>query len=118
MRRTPAEQSVKKKPYETYPRIYALVREIPAGKVATYGDIAKLAGLRGQARMVGYALHALPPHSTVPWHRVINAKGEISPRHARQGAELEQRIRLEAEGVKFDKRRRISLTQFQRSAIK
>ncbi len=66
------------KPGETYSRIYAVVRQIPAGKVATYGDVARLAGFSRQARLVGYALHALPPHSTAPWHRVVNAKGGIS----------------------------------------
>jgi methylated-DNA-protein-cysteine methyltransferase-like protein len=96
----------------TYDRIYAIVRQIPAGKVATYGDVARLAGLPGQARQVGYALHALPPHSTVPWHRVINAKGGISTGRDRAGADLEQRIRLEAEGIEFNASGRTSLKLF------
>ncbi len=96
----------------TYERIYAIVRQIPAGKIATYGDIATLAGLRDQARLVGYALHALPPHSNVPWHRVINAKGGISNGHAREGAELEQRVRLEKEGIEFNANGRTSLARF------
>jgi methylated-DNA-protein-cysteine methyltransferase-like protein len=96
----------------TYSRIYGIVRQIPAGKVATYGDVARLAGLSGQARLVGYALHALPPHSTVPWHRVINAKGGISTGHARQGADSEQRMRLQAEGIEFNANGRTSLQQF------
>lgn len=99
-------------PKTTYDRIYAVVRRIPGGKIATYGDVAGLAGLRGQARLVGYALHALPPYSNVPWHRVINAKGEISTGYARMGAELEQRSRLEAEGIEFNARGRASLQQF------
>lgn len=82
------------------PRIYEVVRRIPAGKVATYGQVASLAGLRGHARQVGYALHDLPGGSDVPWHRVINARGEISLRRA-TGADREQRRRLEAEGVAF-----------------
>ena len=61
-------------------RIYAVVRDIPRGRVATYGQVAALAGLPRHARQVGYALHALPEGSDVPWHRVINAGGEISPR--------------------------------------
>ncbi len=96
----------------TYHRIYAVVRQIPAGRVATYGDVAESAGLSGQARLVGYALHALPPHSTVPWHRVINAKGGISAGHHRQGADVEQRIRLEAEGIVFQANGRTSLERF------
>jgi methylated-DNA-protein-cysteine methyltransferase-like protein len=93
-------------------RIYAVVRRIPKGRVATYGQVAELAGLPGHARQVGYALHALPPHSTVPWQRVVNAKGEISPRGGQLGSVLPQRFRLEAEGVELDTRGRISLERF------
>ena len=64
----------------TYQRIYDVVRRIPAGRVATYGQVAALAGLPGHARQVGYALHALEDHSGVPWQRVINAGGRVSPR--------------------------------------
>jgi len=83
-----------------YDLIYKTVKKIPRGKVATYGQIAELAGLEGHARQVGYALHNLPGASDVPWHRVINAKGEISPRSAGDSHEL-QRMLLEAEGVGF-----------------
>ncbi len=62
----------------TYQLIYATVRQIPRGHVATYGQIAELAGLPRQARQVGYALHALPEKTTVPWHRVVNPQGKIS----------------------------------------
>ena len=55
----------------SYQRIYAVVRRIPEGRVATYGQVASLAGLAGQARQVGYALHALPDGTAVPWHRVV-----------------------------------------------
>lgn len=79
--------------------------------MATYGQIAALAGRRGHARQVGYAMHALPTHTTVPWHRVINAKGEIS-RRRRPTGELEQRILLQREGVEFNWRGRISLERF------
>jgi methylated-DNA-protein-cysteine methyltransferase-like protein len=95
----------------TYARIYAVVRRIPRGKVATYGQVATLAGLRGHARQVGYAMYALHTGTTVPWQRVVNAKGEIS-RRATFGGELQQRILLEAEGVEFDGRGRISLKRF------
>jgi methylated-DNA-protein-cysteine methyltransferase-like protein len=83
-----------------YDLIYKTVKKIPRGRVATYGQIAELAGLEGHARQVGYALHNLPGASDVPWHRVINAKGEISPRSGGDSHEL-QRMLLEAEGVGF-----------------
>ena len=89
--------------WETF---YRQIRKVPRGKVASYGQIAELAGLEGHARQVGYALHALPADSGVPWHRVVNAKGEISPRSAGDSHEL-QRMLLEAEGVKFDAKGRI-----------
>jgi methylated-DNA-protein-cysteine methyltransferase-like protein len=92
-------------------RIVAIVRRIPQGRVATYGQIAGLAGLPGHARQVGYALHALPAGSTAPWHRVINARGQISLR-AVPGSELTQRMLLEREGVRFDARGRVPLAQF------
>jgi methylated-DNA-protein-cysteine methyltransferase-like protein len=91
--------------------VYAVVRRIPRGCVATYGQVATVAGLGAMARQVGYALHALPNHSPIPWHRVVNARGEISRRSV-PGAEFEQRVRLEFEGVKFDARGRVRLEQF------
>ena len=96
----------------SYRRIYAVVRRIPRGRVATYGQVAVLAGLGGHARQVGYAMHALPKGSSVPWHRVINARGEIS-RRRRPGEELSQRMLLEREGVRFDARGRVALARFQ-----
>jgi methylated-DNA-protein-cysteine methyltransferase-like protein len=92
----------------SYARIYAIVRRIPRGRVATYGQVAELAGLAGHARQVGYALHALSPGTAVPWHRVINAAGAVSLR-ALPGDELTQRQRLEEEGVAFDLRGRVKL---------
>lgn len=83
-----------------YRRIYAVVRQIPKGRVATYGQVARLAGVPRHARQVGYALHALPAASDVPWHRVINAKGRISLRRD-LGPEITQQLRLEREGVCF-----------------
>ena len=95
-----------------YARIYAVVRRIPRGRVATYGQIAELAGLPGHARQVGYALHALPEGSTVPWHRVLNARGTLSLRRD-SGAEISQRIRLEQEGIRFDAGGRVALGRLQ-----
>ena len=88
-----------------------MVRRIPRGRVATYGGVAELAGLGGHARQVGYALHDLPDRSDVPWHRVINARGEISPRSAGDSHEL-QRMLLEAEGVEISLAGKIDLKRF------
>jgi methylated-DNA-protein-cysteine methyltransferase-like protein len=96
----------------THARIHAVVRRIPRGRVATYGQVATLAGLARQPRLVGYALHALPSSTTLPWHRVINARGMISIRSS-GGPSLSQRLLLEREGVAFDARGRISLRRFQ-----
>ncbi len=89
-----------------------MVRQIPSGRVATYGQVAALAGLPGHARQVGYALHALPEGSDVPWQRVINSRGEVSLR----GEELDyagyQRHLLEGEGVRFDAAGRVDLELF------
>jgi methylated-DNA-protein-cysteine methyltransferase related protein len=94
----------------TYQRIYRIVRRIPRGRVATYGQIAELAGLAGHARQVGYALHALPQESSVPWHRVVNARGGISARSI-PGAELVQEQLLEREGVRVGSNGRVRLEQ-------
>lgn len=96
----------------SYQRIYRVVRRIPRGRVATYGQVAALAGLGGHARQVGYALHALPDGTVVPWHRVVNASGGISTRAVR-GAELVQRLLLEKEGIHLDARGRVSLDRSQ-----
>ncbi len=93
---------------QRYRRIYAVVRHIPRGRVATYGQVAALAGYPGQARQVGYALYALPEGSAVPWQRVINARGEVSPRAVRGWAEVQRRL-LAKEGILFDARGRIDL---------
>ncbi len=95
----------------TYARIYAVVRRVPAGTVATYGHIARLAGIENGARQVGYALNALREGTPVPWHRVINARGAIS-RRAEHGYELTQRMLLEGEGVRFGAGGRVDLTEF------
>ena len=92
-----------------YTRIYGAVKRIPRGKVATYGQIARLAGVPGHARLVGYALHRLQEGLQVPWHRVINRKGQISllPGPAAGGL---QRALLESEGVVFNAAGSIDLT--------
>ena len=79
---------------DVYERIYAVVRRIPSGRVATYGQVAVLADASGP-RQIGYALHALEVED-VPWHRVINAKGECS-----LGPPSKPRERLAVEGVTF-----------------
>jgi methylated-DNA-protein-cysteine methyltransferase-like protein len=94
-----------------YEKIWRAVRRIPAGRVATYGQIAELAGFDGHARQVGYALHHLPEASDVPWHRVINASGEVSARSSGDSHEL-QRMLLEGEGVTFDTKGRVDLERF------
>ncbi len=96
----------------SYDGIYAVVAEIPTGKVATYGQIARLIGRPHNARQVGYALAATPEDLEIPWHRVVNAQGEISAR-VHPGPDELQRVLLEDEGVVFDGRGRISLTRFQ-----
>lgn len=96
----------------TYERIYAAVRRIPSGHVATYGQIAQLAGIPRHARQVGYALHALPAGSDVPWHRVVNASGRIS-RRAEPYFEQIQHDLLEREGVVFKPSGDIPLNRFQ-----
>jgi methylated-DNA-protein-cysteine methyltransferase related protein len=93
-----------------YARIYATVDSVPKGRVATYGQIAREAGLAGRARLVGRALRLLPAGSPLAWHRVVNAAGRISPRDA--ACERRQRRRLSAEGVGFDARGRIDLARF------
>ena len=96
----------------TYNDIYEIVRQIPKGRVATYGQIADLAGLYGQARLVGYALYRVDICSNIPWHRVINAKGAISYSPLRRGADYRQRVLLEQEGIKFNPRDTVNLREY------
>jgi methylated-DNA-protein-cysteine methyltransferase-like protein len=93
-----------------YEKIYAIIRKIPKGRVATYGQIAMLAGMAGHARQVGYALHVLPEKSNVPWHKVINSKGRISLRSHDLWNSIQKAILL-TEGVSFDADNRVSLTE-------
>lgn len=96
----------------TYARFYDVVRRVPAGRVTTYGTVAREAGLDGRARQVGYALAALPEGHDVPWHRVVNAAGQVSPRSGGSPFGTIQRTMLEAEGITFDARGRIDLQRF------
>lgn len=108
MRRVSRSSSTR---HDRFVKIYAVVRRIPRRRVASYGQVAALAGLPGRARLVGYALAALPEGSDVPWQRVVNARGEVSAR-AEPGRDHYQRHRLIEEGVAFDAAGRIDLDRF------
>ncbi|GAB4350420.1 MAG: hypothetical protein OHK0047_44450 [Leptolyngbyaceae cyanobacterium] len=99
-------------PMSSYPAIYSVVCQIPYGQVATYGQVAELANLPGRARLVGYALYRVAPDSEIPWHRVINAKGEISESPVRYGSDYVQRSLLAAEGIAFDAQGKIDLRKY------
>ncbi|WP_029333234.1 MGMT family protein [Exiguobacterium oxidotolerans] len=86
--------------------VVALIRAIPAGRVATYGQIARLAGNPRAARQVVRILHSMSQAERLPWHRVVNAKGEIS-----QG--IEQQLALEAEGIIFQSDGKLVLPDYQ-----
>jgi len=88
-----------------YERIYAVVEQIPRGQVATYGQVAAIVG-GCTARMVGYAMAALPYDTAVPWQRVINRQGKVSPRSSGHGSAVQREL-LEAEGVHFDEKGRV-----------
>jgi len=90
-------------------RVVSVVARIPRGRVATYGQVAAEAGRAGAARAVGVVMACLPDGSDVPWHRVVNARGEVSIRPGRPSAGEEQRRLLEREGVRFGSGGRIDL---------
>ncbi|MGH4052739.1 MAG: MGMT family protein [Clostridium sp.] len=92
-------------------RVIEIIKEIPEGKVMTYGQIASQAGNHKGARQVARFLHTLSTRYELPWHRVINSKGEISIQDF-ESSNL-QKLLLENEGVKFTKRNTISLNEFQ-----
>lgn len=94
---------------ELYQHIYALVRQVPKGYVTTYGEIARQVGC--SARTVGFAMAALPHGHDVPWQRVINSQGKVSPRSSGDGL-LVQKLLLEAEGVSFNDRQVVDLQRF------
>ncbi len=88
-----------------------MIEQIPVGAVASYGQVARLAGLPRNARQVGAVLRALPRNSDVPWFRIVNSKGEIAARgHAE--SEAYQRLKLEEEGVEFDQQGRVRMEEF------
>jgi len=84
----------------TLEKIYEVVKNIPEGKVATYGQVAMLAGNPRWARVVGYALHVNPDPSIIPCHRVVNRDGMVAESFVFGGSKI-QRQRLEAEGIVF-----------------
>ena len=92
--------------------ICAVIRRIPKGWVATYGQVAAMAGLPRRARLVGHVLQQLDPATDIPWHRVVNAKGEVSYTLSRHGSDAFQQRLLEEEGVEFDNRNRFNLERF------
>jgi methylated-DNA-protein-cysteine methyltransferase-like protein len=96
----------------TYDRIYTVVRQIPRGQVATYGQVAELAGLMGKPRVVGYALYRVTDADDVPWHRVINAKGEVSRSPLRNGTDDLQQVLLEDEGMVFNRTGQLDLSTY------
>ena len=95
----------------TFEKIYEVVKSIPEGKVATYGQVALLAGNPRWARVVGYALHVNPYPGIIPCHRVVNREGRVAPGFA-FGGEGVQRQLLEAEGIVFEPDGRIDLEKY------
>jgi methylated-DNA-protein-cysteine methyltransferase related protein len=93
-----------------YEKIYAFVRQVPPGRVTTYGTVAKIVG-GCTARMVGYAMAATPEGSGVPWQRVINSQGMISPRGVGFGSMIQRQL-LEEEGVVFNAAGKIDLQKY------
>jgi methylated-DNA-protein-cysteine methyltransferase-like protein len=96
----------------SFEHVYSIVRKIPRGKVATYGQIARIAGNPRWSRVVGYALHVNPDPDTIPCHRVLNRLGEVSPAFVFGGLDV-QRSLLEAEGVAFEADGRVDLATYQ-----
>lgn len=93
-----------------YDAIYQIVRQIPTGKVMTYGSIARLLG-GCTPRMVGYAMASTPDELDIPWQRVVNSRGQISERANGLPDERQQKL-LEAEGVVFDHQGRLNLQKY------
>jgi methylated-DNA-protein-cysteine methyltransferase-like protein len=93
-----------------YQIIWKTVQKVPFGCVATYGQIAREAGMESHARLVGYALHALPRGLQIPWHRIINSSGKISlpGLSARR-----QKLLLEKEGIQFSPSGKVNLKIYQ-----
>lgn len=96
---------------DTFARIYAVVRRIPRGRVATYGQVAALAGNPRWSQAVGFALHGNPDPASIPCHRVVNRFGETAPAFVFGGGGA-QRALLEREGITFDAEGKIDLEQY------
>lgn len=108
---TAAPSAQRQRPERRWQSYYRVVERIPSGRVATYGQVAALAGFPGNAREVGYALAALPEATALPWQRVINARGEVSLRRE-PGRDGFQRHLLEEEGISFGPAGRVDLARF------
>lgn len=94
-----------------FERIYNVVSAIPKGKVATYGQVAMLAGNPRWARVVGYALHNNPKPGVIPCHRVVNREGRVAEAFAFGGGNMQREL-LEAEGIIFEKDGTVDLTKY------
>ena len=107
------ESSANKKPAGRNERVWSVVLAIPEGQVLTYKNVAKLAGIAGPsgARQVGYAMAQIPAELDIPWHRVINSKGAVSPRANPDGSRYQRELLVE-EGVEFDINGRVDLEKF------
>ena len=95
----------------TFEKIYEVVKTIPKGKVATYGQVALLAGNPRWARVVGYALHVNPEPGVIPCHRVVNRFGKTSVAFAFGGEDMQRRL-LEEEGVVFESDGTVDLKKY------
>lgn len=107
--------AVKQNTDSTFNRIYAVVKRIPRGKVATYGQVARLAGNPRWARVVGYALHVNPDPDGIPCYRVVNRDGRPSPAFAFGGFQ-EQVYLLEKDGVEFNSDGNVIMEKYQWNA--
>lgn len=103
-------------PVTVFERIYEAVKLIPAGSVATYGQVAEAAGNRRLARVVGYALHANPRPGEIPCHRVVKKDGEVSRAFAFGGARRQAEL-LRAEGVEFTDASHVDMARFRVSFL-
>lgn len=95
----------------TFEKIYEVVKGIPKGRVATYGQVALLAGNPHWSRVVGYALHNNPDPKTIPCHRVVNREGKVAKSFVFGGGNVQREL-LEKEGIVFEKDDRIDLIKY------
>jgi methylated-DNA-protein-cysteine methyltransferase-like protein len=112
MRRTQVDRSDRTRRAGFFDSVYALVRRIPRGKVATYGQIARLLGAPRSARVVGWAMHGNPYGVRVPWQRVVQRGGSLSPTVCPSDPGRQRRL-LEREGVAFRLDDRIDMERHQ-----